>query len=226
MYMKDYFVKIFRERNTFVLMFMSVFSLLLSVFRVLYTSEIYFLFMIWNLFLAFVPWFLISIIYVNELRRRWAIVLITVVWIAFFPNAPYILTDLIHLGRDKSAPVWYDLILLLSYGFTGLIYGFSGLEMFEKLISKRAGTVRRAVIIVSLIYVSCFGVYIGRFLRWNSWDLLLNLDDVFKDVVQLIGSPVSNIGTWIFTFLFGTMLTLLYYGYRDRGSIERYRDAG
>lgn len=210
MRMKDYFQKIFRYKTTWVLLALSLFSMLLSVCRVAVTGRSLFMFMIWNLFLAFVPWFAASVVYVKDIKSKAVIILIILFWLAFFPNAPYVLTDLIHLGKGNSAPVWYDLILLLSYGFSGLIYGFVSLQMIEEKIKSVFRLKHVEILSAVLIYLACFGIYLGRFLRWNSWDLVSRMNLVIQDVVDRMAFPNRHPTTWIFTFLFGTLLNMVY----------------
>jgi uncharacterized membrane protein len=143
--------------------------------------------------------------------------LIALIWILFFPNAPYVLTDLIHLGIDKSAPRWFDLILLLSYGFTGMLYGFISLRNIEQVLKRHLKPLTVTFIAVVMIYLSCFGIYLGRFLRWNSWDIVNNTEAVLRNVFSLIINPLDNPTTWIFTILFGTLLNLVYFGYKAFG---------
>ena len=168
------------------------------------------MFLLWNLFLAFVPWFAASIVYIKNIKNKFLLIVIIIFWLVFFPNAPYILTDLIHLGKGNLMPVWYDLILLLSFGFTGMIYGFVSLQMIEEKIRIVFKIKHASIISFFLIYVSCFGIYLGRFLRWNSWDIVKNIDGVFDDIFQRIIYPGDHRTTWVFTFLFGTLLNILY----------------
>lgn len=208
--MREYVRRVFAYKSTYALLAISVFSMLLSVCRVLATGYSLFMFMLWNLFLAFVPWLAASVAYVRDIRSKPLLLVIILFWLAFFPNAPYVLTDLIHLGKGSSAPVWYDLILLLSYGFAGLIYGFTSLQMIEEKV-RTVFAVRHAGILSGLlIYVSCFGIYLGRFLRWNSWDLISNADQVMRDVFHRMAYPRSHPTTWVFTILFGTLLNIVY----------------
>ena len=112
--MLGYFKGIFKLKSTFILLYLSLFSLSLSLVRIAFTRRLMFLFLMWNLFLAFVPWLLTSFLHVRKIKNRLFFSIIIFAWIIFFPNAPYILTDLIHLGKEKSVPIWFDLILLLS----------------------------------------------------------------------------------------------------------------
>ena len=210
--MKSYFKELFSHKSTWVLLAISLFSIALSICRRVMTGYTLYTFMIWNLFLAFVPWFAASIIYIKDIKRIVPLVAIVLVWLPFFPNAPYILTDLLHLGNRNwhSAPPWFDLIMLLSYAFAGLIYGFVSLQMIEEKIRANLKCKFAPVVSAALVYLSGFGVYIGRFLRWNSWDLLSNLPSVLQDIAQRIRYPLMHTRTWAFTLLFGTLLNIIY----------------
>jgi len=213
--MTRYLKSILMLKSTIVLMLLSVFSISLSVVRTVFTGKPFFLFMIWNLFLAFIPWFLASIIHVLKIKNKVILILIVLIWIIFFPNAPYVLTDLIHLGKEKSVPLWYDLILLLSYGFTGLLYGFVGLVMLEMKLRENYRKLICDIVTSLMIYLSCFGIYIGRFLRWNTWDIVMNVEEVVADMYKRIANPLEHQATWVFTMLFGTLLNLVYYGFKS-----------
>ena len=95
-----------------------------------------FLFLNWNLFLAFVPWALTSLVILrpNLQQSRFMLLAILACWLLFFPNAPYILTDLFHLRARGDMPIWYDLILILSFAWTGLLFGFLSLWDIEKVL--------------------------------------------------------------------------------------------
>ncbi|MBN1498824.1 MAG: DUF1361 domain-containing protein [Spirochaetes bacterium] len=212
--MLDYVKNIVRIKSTVLLAVISLYAIFLSILRVIFTGKSFFLFMFWNLFLAFLPWFIASLLYVKQIFSRTLFFILVITWLAFFPNAPYILTDIIHLGKEHSAPVWYDLILLLSYGFAGMLYGFVSLKMIEEMTAVVLKIRFAWLFSIVLIYISCFGIYLGRFLRWNSWDLLTNLDNVLKDVIVRIVNPFQHPTAWVFTFLFGTLLNLLYWSYK------------
>jgi uncharacterized membrane protein len=208
---------VFAVRSTWVLFALSFFSIALTLVRSAITGRPAFLFLWWNLFLAFIPWIIATVIRVKRLRHPVAVVVLLVCWIAFFPNAPYILTDFIHLGRFGNAPIWYDLIVLLSFAFTGMLYGFISLHLLETRFMRRTAPVWRSVASAGLIYLACFGIYLGRFLRWNSWDLVGNLIPILSDVVNRIANPFVHRETWGFTALFGTFLNLVYWSYRAFG---------
>lgn len=207
--------QIFRLPSTFVLLAFSLFSLTLSIARYLYSDSIFFIFLVWNLFLAFVPWMVAVLIHVTDLRRRFPVVLLIMFWMLFFPNSPYILTDLVHLGKNSAAPLWFDIILILSYAFCGLYYGFVSLNLIE-LALKRAFALRRPLFIsLGMIFLSAFGIYIGRFLRWNSWDALLRPARIIDDTWSIFAKPLENRSAWGFSLLMGTFLVLMYLAFKN-----------
>ena len=212
--MIKYVRDVFSIRSTWVLLFLSVFSILLTVVRVLVTGRSMFLFLWWNLFLAFIPWSIATLVRVRQIQNRWILSLLLVCWIVFFPNAPYILTDLVHLQDDRAAPLWFDMMLLLSFGFAGMFYGFVSLHLLETRFLRTLSGLWSGVVSVGLIYLACFGIYLGRFLRWNSWDLVDDLGKVLSDIFVRVADPFANRETWAFTLLFGTFLNLVYWSFK------------
>ena len=178
---------------------LSFFCFALSLFRVEISGTRHFLFLNWNLFLAFVPWLFTLILTMspNLQKSRLAVFGMLGVWLLFFPNASYILTDLFHLSHNSSMPIWFDLVLILSFAWTGLLYGFLSLwnleELMEQFLSKRTITLLSVV----LLFISSFGIYIGRYLRWNSWDILHHPTKLMGDIGDRIINPFDH-----FTFRF------------------------
>ncbi len=207
--MKQFLRKVINQKTTFHLIIMTVFCVFLSLCRIIFTARLMYAFLLWNLFLAIVPWFTAKVIFDNKFGKKTETALM-LLWLVFFPNAPYLLTDLIHLGKQPFAPRWFDLTLLLTYGFTGLFYGFESLKLIEEKIRGRFPKISPHILITVILYTASFGVYIGRFLRWNSWDILSNFIPLIKDVLFIISHPVQNAAAWGFTFLFGTLLNLMY----------------
>jgi uncharacterized membrane protein len=109
-----------------------------SVFRMVYSETITFLFLNWNLFLAIIPWLLSSFATIKPSIQKSKIVIFLLLgtWLLFFPNAPYILTDLFHLKMKSTMPIWFDLVLILSFAWTGLMFGFLSLWDIERILSK------------------------------------------------------------------------------------------
>lgn len=204
-----------KERNrlniTILLIVMSVFSLGLSVFRFFLTDSKMFLFLNWNLFLAFIPWLTSTLIIVNAYHKKLHLVLLIIFWLLFFPNSPYILTDLFHLRISSAAPIWYDLIVILSFAWTGLLFGFISLMDIEELLKKYFERKTIILFTITFLFLGAFGIYLGRFLRWNSWDIVSNPFGLFNDIYDRIVNPFSHPRTWGVTVLMGTLLNMMYF---------------
>ncbi|TZF92583.1 DUF1361 domain-containing protein [Chryseobacterium panacisoli] len=203
-----------RFKINMLLILMTVFCFSLSAFRYYISDTKVFLFLNWNLFLAWIPLLLSSFILAFNIRSKISLIFIIIVWILFFPNSPYILTDLFHLRARNSVPVWYDLIVILSYAWTGLICGFISLHDIEKSLSGYGKRSSINGVIVLFLFMSSFGVYLGRFLRWNSWDVLNNPFGLFSDIVVRFIYPLEYTKTWGVTVLMGIMLNFMYFTFK------------
>lgn len=192
------------------------FCFFMSLFRFVCTDTKVFLFLNWNLFLAFIPWALTSLVIIKPSlgKSRFTLFFLVGAWLLFFPNAPYILTDLFHLQSTSSMHIWFDLILILSFAWTGLLFGFLSLWDIERIMLKSQK--QRYVIIVSviLLFISSFGIYIGRFLRWNSWDIIAEPLDLIYDIGDRITNPFAHPRTWGMTIFMGAFLNMIYLSFR------------
>lgn len=131
-------------------------------------------------------------------------------WLLFFPNAPYIMTDLFHLKPKVGAPFWYDLMLLLSYSFNGFFLGFLSLMSIEKQVTILYGkTFSKIIAFISLIACS-IGVYVGRYLRWNSWDVFTKPFSLFQELQDQDFYPIQDSEILRFTLIFSLFLTMNY----------------
>lgn len=212
------FVESSRCKVNILLILMTLFCFSLSAFRYYISDTKVFLFLNWNLFLAWIPLLLSSFILAFKIRSTISLLFIIVVWILFFPNSPYILTDLFHLRARNEMPIWYDLIVILSYAWTGLICGFISLNDIEKRLSEYGKINIINGVIVFFLFMSSFGVYLGRFLRWNSWDVLNNPFGLFSDIVVRFIYPMEYTKTWGVTLLMGIMLNFMYFTFKWAGT--------
>src|SRR5215218_4917345 len=138
------------------------------------TGDSYYRFLAWNLLLAWIPLVLAIAAYARARRRIDVVVwLLLVPWLLFFPNAPYLLTDFIHLG-EGPAPLWYDALMLSAFAWTGLLLGFASLYLVQIILRRTFGTVLSWLGVVVALGLASLGVYVGRFIRFNSWDALLH----------------------------------------------------
>lgn len=186
------------------------------VFRVFYSRTLAFLFLNWNLFLAIIPWLLSSLATIRPSiqKSKIMVVLLWGVWLLFFPNAPYILTDLFHLKLQFTMPVWFDLVLILSFAWAGLMFGFLSLWDIERILCKSINEKAVRCLSVALLFVSGFGIYIGRYLRWNSWDIITEPFRLLDDIGDRITNPLGHARTWGMTLFMGLFLNFIYWSFR------------
>lgn len=153
-----------------------------------------FAFLHWNLFLAWVP-YVVSLLLVGLHRVRapgWVLAITVVVWLLFLPNAPYILTDFIHLGAIPGAPLWFDVLLIGAFAGTGLLLGMASLLLVHDVVGSRLGSVAGWVLAIGSLALSSIGIYLGRFPRFNSWDVLTNPEGLVGVVLYRLGDPLGN----------------------------------
>ena len=183
--------------------------------RVSRTGSGYYLFLVTNLFLACVPLFLSTALRIGEhCGVHWTIKLVLLsLWLLFLPNAPYILTDILHLTRASHAPAWYDLALLLSCSGTGLLVGYLSLIDVQSLVARSFSSVWGWTFALVSLVLSGFAIYLGRFLRWNSWDVLVAPTRVF-DILGALIHPLDHARPIAVTLIFGVILTLGYISLR------------
>jgi uncharacterized membrane protein len=212
-----------RLKETLFMGFLSLACFSFSIFRFVYSDTRLFLFLNWNLFLAFIPWMLSSIliIYPGIHRYKLAIVILLISWLLFFPNAPYILTDLFHLRLESNMPIWFDLVLILSFAWTGLLFGFMSLWDIEFILKNKVSNKLLPVISTLLLFLGSFGIYVGRYLRWNSWDILQEPFKLFYDIGDNLINPFHHARTWGMTLFMFLFLSMIYWSFRfvkNRGS--------
>ena len=200
-----------RLHVSILLIVMSLFCFGISITRYFLTYTNVFLFLNWNLFLAFIPWLLSTFLILKGVNRKLSLFVLIVTWLLFFPNSPYILTDLFHLRMNSSAPIWFDLVVILSFAWTGLMFGFVSLMDISTLLKKYFSNRTISIIIVFFLFISSFGIYLGRYLRWNSWDILRNPFGLFNDIADRFVNPFSHPRTWGMTLLMGVLLNMIFF---------------
>lgn len=178
--------------------------------RIYLTGSLVHLFLIWNIFLGWIPFMLSR--YIREYRNRqvWKQLTIFFSWLVFFPNALYIVTDLIHLKDRGGAPVWYDAILLFTCSMMGLLMAYASLYRVEKYLSTVLHRRLMAVTMPAIIFIASFGVYLGRFDRWNSWNIINDPLALAENMLVYIFNPVDNWYMWATTGLFSAFFYILY----------------
>jgi uncharacterized membrane protein len=196
---------------------------LLWFVRFLATGSLMYAFLLWNLFLAAIPLIITHFAVKFKLSGN-KLLALTILWLAFLPNAPYIITDLYHLDHLKAvAPqLWYDPLMTFVAAYMGLKMGFISVNMMERQwretlwqqwFKESSTTMRwriRQVLLVGLFTAVGFGMYAGRVLRWNSWDIVHRPLHLIEDVTVRLVFPQEHLSTWAFTILYGFVLFVLY----------------
>jgi uncharacterized membrane protein len=169
---------------------LSLFSVALIVVRYVYSREPLFGGLIWNLALAWIPFGLSIVLYDRHRAgaRPLALVPLAALWLLFLPNAPYIVTDFKHLVQSPVVPLWVDIVVIAAPAWTGMLLGFLSIYLVQAVVRTLAGARVAWATTLLVLGLSSFGIYLGRVLRWNSWDviadprLLSELDGIVTDV--------------------------------------------
>jgi len=171
-----------------------------------------FLFLVWNLLLAWMPLCFALLLRASE-RMRWPVLAgaaLLLFWLLFFPNAPYIVTDLLHLRHRPPVPLWYDVLMIFSFAWTGLILGFWSLIEVHKYLERRLSPMVAWPFVSLALVLGGVGVYLGRFQRWNSWDLFTNPFHLFGDIARVMLHPLAHLSTFGIAFVMAALLVLGY----------------
>lgn len=195
------------------LMFATVVCVVLVFVRVVVAGGHGYLFLVWNLFLAWLP--LIFALQVGEQhaqggRRRWRLAAWGATWLLFFPNAPYIVTDLTHLSNKFHGHFWVDMMLIVSCALTGLMLGFVSLYLVQAVVAARLGRALGWLFIVGVAGLTGLGVFLGRFLRLNSWDVLWRPAILFQHADNFFADPFGDARPYVFSALFAVFLFIAY----------------
>jgi len=190
----------------------SLFCVALVAARIAYSDSRRYTSLVWNLFLAWIPFVLAYVAYALSWKRVWLYIVIPVfafLWLIFFPNAPYILTDLQHLGRlSTDTPLWYDVIMLIWFSWTGMLLGLISLYLMHEIVQRNFGRWPGWLFVMFVSGLSSAGIYVGRFLRWNSWDILQNPSELAVDILGLAIDP--SLRLLAFTTLFAVFFLFVY----------------
>jgi uncharacterized membrane protein len=189
-----------------------LFSIGLTFFRVIYTKQWYFVWLGWNLFLAIVP-YLITRTLIRQprwIQSNGRFVLSFAVWLLFLPNSFYIITDLFHLQLREGVPYWFDLALIFSFAWNGILLGAASIRQMEKMLSVKWTTIREWQFVYPLMLLNALGIYIGRYLRYNSWDVVVNPFQLTEDVFYLLVHPVRNRLDWSMIICYAVFMSLIY----------------
>jgi len=184
----------------------ALFCISLLAYRILKSGSLAYIFLAWNLFLAFIPWWMSNHLKkINALQLKQVPLIIS--WLLFLPNAPYILTDLFHLRPRLPFQLWFDLVLVLSFALIGMIVFLKSLKDMLGILKQYINPVYMAIITPAIFWLISFGLYLGRYLRFNSWNVVNHPFMVVRQSFDILFEK-DTIG---FTLIFSIFLAFMYF---------------
>lgn len=190
----------------------SLFGVALVGARMLVTREDTYWFLVWNLFLAWLPFVFALVLYDGYRRHRSPALLVGfgATWLLFFPNAPYIVTDFVHLAPRSGIPLWYDGLTIATAAFVGLLLGCASLFLVHSVVRRAVGERWGWVAVATAIVLASAGIYLGRFLHLNSWDVLVDPHAILGPVRFRLAHPFGNRKLLGVMALFSAFLSFAY----------------
>jgi len=200
----------------------SCFGCFLLLCRMLATQSLGYIFLPWNLFLAFVPYWITG--WINRTntditRNKIKLILTLTAWLVFIPNSFYIITDLFHFTHIRSAPKWFDLLLIFSFAWNGILFGIISLRRVEIIITKLKGKNVSLIVVVAVLCLCAYGIYIGRYLRFNSWDVIVNPFSLFSEIANMFIHPFQNLFPWGMILCYAVFMALIYFTIKKMGEL-------
>lgn len=196
----------------------SLVSVSLYLFGLIFYQAAQFWFLGWNLLLAWLPVLFMLLLYQYLKTKPWVSgygFLITILWLAFLPNSFYMISDLVHLAYLDTSNLLYYVVLLFSFAINGLILGYLSLYIFQRELVKRIKAKQTNYWIAVILLVCSFAVYLGRYLRWSTWDIILHPVGIVFDVSDRFVNPGAYGQTFQVTLWFFILLTTLYFVLRE-----------
>jgi uncharacterized membrane protein len=205
----------FRSEMDRLLALSMLFSCLLVGARMFHTGGYKFLFLTWNLFLAYIPYFITGVLARRPgwVSNRLVFVPLFIVWLLFIPNSFYIITDLFHLGdryNDRQAPQWFDLAMILSFVWNGLLLGVLSVRQMEHIVLPRLSLRNELFFLYPIMWLNALGIYTGRYLRYNSWDVITDPFQLLGDIAGMVIHPLRHQYAWDMILCFSILMTLMY----------------
>lgn len=201
------------QRLLAALVVSNLLSVVLFVIRAVQAENIRYWFLLWNLVLAWVPLGIMLL-----LRRRltvfrwiwWQNILLSFLWLGFLPNSFYLVSDLIHLYDSGEVSILYDSIMFLNFIFNGLVAGYASIYVLHTLLLKRFAAKRVHAFIAFIFMLCSFAIYLGRDLRWNTWDILVNPAGILFDVSERVINPLTHSDSYGITALLFVFIGSMY----------------
>lgn len=200
-----------------LLFLLNAFGIALVVVRYYFTGVGAYFFLWWNVFLAALPFGISMLLqeYSSLRKNTFSLLGFMALWLLFLPNSPYIVTDLLHLAYSQQRWVWFDILMILAFAISGLIFGLISVRQMAGFVKEKTNHAISVMFVSLSLFASGFGVYLGRYHRYNSWDLVNHPGGLFQDILGRITDPFAHPRTWGMTILVGVFLHILYYGFQN-----------
>ncbi|REG90222.1 DUF1361 domain-containing protein [Winogradskyella sediminis] len=198
-----------------------LFSSILLMVRMKLNKSYAFLFLIWNVFLAIIPYAITMYLNTTSKLSKLKLGFWFMAWLAFLPNAPYIVTDLIHIRIGNDALLWLDVLVVLSFALSGLLVFYISLLDMQTLVKSIFKTLPIEMMSIAILFLCGFGVYLGRFLRYNSWEIISGSQYLFIDILNIIIMPFQHFEAWLFTFGFSAFLIVGFWMFKNLNTLEK-----
>ncbi|MEP6675901.1 MAG: DUF1361 domain-containing protein [Ferruginibacter sp.] len=195
------------------------FIFIMIAVRFFYSGNRHALFLGWNIFLAWIPYAISNLFSAN--KKGWKQRFLFASWLLFWPNALYMVTDLIHINETYKVPLWYDALLFFSAAVAGLMMAFVSLYRVEIFIAQKLKKTKAFFLMIGILFMGSFGVYLGRFYRFNSWDIIHDPFYLAKSIFGQLLFPQDHLHTWAVTILFTIIFTLLYYIFKILPNLKK-----
>lgn len=189
---------------------LSILSLSVLLSGMYKTNSLVHFYLTYNLFLGAIPWCVAAALLFFSVKSKWLGGLAFCVWLLFLPNSAYMLTDIFHINDTNKLPYWADFLVILPFCFTSLFFGIYSMQHMQQWIRERFQLKHMYWFIPLVSFLSAFGVYLGRFLRWNSWDIAHKPVTLFLDIADRFVHPTLHGRTWAFTLIIGFLIWFLY----------------
>jgi len=189
----------------------------LLIVRILASGTLRLSFLQWNLFLAWLPVVFAFFVKVRVFKPKditWQNMLLLAFWIFFLPNSFYIITDLIHLQSSGEVSLLYDTAMITSFVLNGLLLGYVSIYIIERVLKRFLETKNIQIVVQLVLLLSAFAIYLGRYLRWNTWDIVFNPAGIIFDVSDRIINPGSYLHTFVITGTYFVLLSATYLALR------------
>lgn len=207
--MNQFKTLIFHRFNTITFLTACILlSVFLLMFRIKLTHSFFLIFMVWNLFLAIIPYTISLFLESKKKLSKLGLIAYSGIWLLFLPNAPYMVTDFVHLKLSTNKLVCLDFAIIGSFAFTGLVFYFLSINDMFKILKIHLNPQLEKHMLNTIFLLSSFGVYLGRFLRYNSWELFQNPIAIINDLISITTHPFQNKGAWLFTVVFALFLAM------------------